>query len=419
MSKRFVLLVILALLATALCLERGGFADEPTVTLEGQRPVEWDLTGAEPAPPDIKIPRLQIIFATQNQAESEKLLNDLQNPDSPQFGHPLTSRQIHERFGESHTQFLAVVDWLKSRGFQIRDLTYGRSIDSIAFTGTIGQVEQAFQVQIVWFKQTGKYANTNDPQIPMRFRGVIGGIAGLYNLGGAIPQFKRSEGTTPEIKIGTETGFSPKDFYTFYSLNSLKNVNGSGNDCIALIEASNFPDSAVKDFDSTFQVIDPNPNPIPRVFADGIDPGDLGGDPEIEALEDIEWAHAVAPGAPLKVYIGNINVAGSVDQALFDATQDAVSDNSCGSISLSYANCSPSFDFAMFHGAFSQAAGNQQTVFVASGDTGSAGLVPPRDCRSAIFRTGLLTRNHHAQRDPRWPLAVHPVKVIRPPRSHS
>jgi subtilase family serine protease len=212
MSKRFALLVILAGLALAFQGSRETLADEPSVALEGQRPVEWDLTGAEPAPPDIKISRLQIIFATQNQAESEKLLNDLQNPDSPQFGHHLTSRQIHERFGESHTQFLAVVDWLKSRGFQICDLTYGRSIDSIAFTGTIGEVEQAFQVQIVWFKQTGKYANTNDPQIPLRFSGVIGAIDGLYNLGGAIPQFKRSQSTTPEIKIGPETGSHHRTF---------------------------------------------------------------------------------------------------------------------------------------------------------------------------------------------------------------
>ena len=155
------------------------------------------------------------------------------------FGHPLTSRQIHERFSESHTQFLAVVDWLKSRGFQIRDLTYGRSIDSIAFTGTIGEVEQAFQVQIVWFKQTGKYANTNDPQIPLRFSGLIGAIDGLYNLGGAIPQVRQSQLTTPEIKIGTETGFSRSDSYTFHSLPSFKNVNRSGTDWLALIEASN------------------------------------------------------------------------------------------------------------------------------------------------------------------------------------
>jgi subtilase family serine protease len=55
-------------------------------------------------------------------------------------------------------------------------------MDSIAFSGTIGQAEQTFHTQIVWFKGTGSYANKTDARIPFRFKGIIGSIVGLYNF---------------------------------------------------------------------------------------------------------------------------------------------------------------------------------------------------------------------------------------------
>ena len=104
-----------------------------------------------------------------------------------------------------------------------------------------------------------------------------------------------------------------------------------------------------------------------RVFADTSDPG-ITGD-EVEALLDIEWAHAVAPGAPIKVYIGNGENSSS-NGPIVDAIQRAVSDGSCAAISVSFGMCGPpaSFYQGVVNSIFAQAASQGQSVFLSAGD---------------------------------------------------
>jgi kumamolisin len=96
---------------------------------------------------------------------------------------------------------------------------------------------------------------------------------------------------------------------------------------------------------------------------------------EIKALLDIEWAHAVAPGAAIEVYIGNPATA-PIDP-LVSALRKAVTDNKCGAISVSYGFCGASAAF--FTGTldpiFAQAAAQGQSVFISSGDQGAADIV--------------------------------------------
>ncbi len=101
---------------------------------------------------------------------------------------------------------------------------------------------------------------------------------------------------------GQPVGFGPQDLYTFYNETPLvtAGTNGGGGNCIALLEISNYNDTSVSGFDQNFGLAAAN---ITKVFVNRTDPGKNGA--ETEALLDIEWGHAVAPGAPITVYIGN------------------------------------------------------------------------------------------------------------------
>jgi subtilase family serine protease len=138
-----------------------------------------------------------------------------------------------------------------------------------------------------------------------------------------------------------------------------------GGDCLAVAEDSDYLDAAVSLFDSKFAL---PAAAITRVLPDITSPG-ANGD-EIETLLDLEWAHAVAPGAPIRDYIGNGAVSGS---PLLDAIKKAVTDNTCGAISISYCGASSSFYTSTLDSIFAQAAAQGRSVFISSGDQGAAG----------------------------------------------
>jgi subtilase family serine protease len=108
------------------------------------------------------------------------------------------------------------------------------------------------------------------------------------------------------------------------------------------------------------------------VLVDGTNPGKNSA--ETEALLDIEWGHTVAPGAPIRVYIGNPSVSAD---PLLDALKQAVKKNVCGSISISFGYCGAgaSFFTSTLDPLFAQAASQGQSVFIATGDSGAAGDV--------------------------------------------
>src|SRR4029077_8916540 len=56
-----------------------------------------------------------------------------------------------------------------------------------------------------------------------------------------------------------------------------------------------------------------------------------------EAIVDIEYAHALAPGAEVVVYAGDVTGKGA--QGLVDTLKAATSDNRCGAVAISWAQC--------------------------------------------------------------------------------
>ena len=346
---------------------------------------------------------LRIAFVLRNRAELNKLLREQQDPSSPQYHQWLTSDEFAAKFGPAPADERAVERWLTSAGFKV----VGRSATILQVQGTVAQAASLFAVSFVGSADGRLYANEQDPAVPGQFASIISSIGGLDNLmhakhsgswtpapaskaispasaAGAmilaenVPDAEsrpgqQPTGAQPETSYQGIVGFAPSDLYTFYDENSLLNNGTDGSDgggCIAVIEDSNFSTSAVNLFDSTFSL---SAVTLTKILADGTDPGYTAD--ESEALLDVEWGHAAAPGASITAYIGDGSTLGA--QALVDALKAAVTDNKCASIDMSFSFCGASSSFfeETLGGLFAQAAAQGQSVFVASGDDGAAGLV--------------------------------------------
>ena len=249
--------------------------------------------------------------------------------------------------------------------------------------------------------------------IPSRFANVIAQVHGLSNMFAAtptshfIPRFKPNrtaaktllsgsntgkaarapkvyaslgrdgaandaslQGDSPDAKIGSGESFGPADFQTFYDETPLASDgnNGGSGDCIAIVGDSDFESSAVAQFNTAFTQTASN---ITTVVVNSADPG-FNGDEE-EALLDLEWSHAVAPGAATRFYVSNSSKA--VIAPIVDEVNAAVNDNLCGVISVSFSLCggSGSFFTNTVSPIYLKAALQGQSIFVSSGDNGAAG----------------------------------------------
>lgn len=315
---------------------------------------------------------LHISFAPRNPVALAKLLADLQNPASPRYHHWLSPAQFNARFGRSADEVAAVRQWLLGQGLRVIE----SSALGLMTTATVAQAESAFVTPIIASTDGSLYANASDPQIPAQFAGVIGSIEGLDNIHhslalGLRPHFSSGtraatflEQRNPMLRAGVPMhiatlmpaavvdysgglglAFGPSDLWTFYDEASLLNggTDGSGGDCVAIIEDTDYLSSAVSLFDTNFSL--PLAN-VTRVQADGSSPSRTGD--EVEALLDIEWAHAVAPGAAIDVYIGNPATA-TIDP-LVDALKKAVTDNkNAARLASVTASAAPQTHFSAVH----------------------------------------------------------------------
>ena len=283
------------------------------------------------------------------------------------------SGEFARRFAARRSDFDAVSTWLTSGGFKIASTSLARRY--IEFTGPVSRVERVFKVAIATFDSGDSYANVGDPSVPGRFLGVIDSIDGLDNFRHSMPLVRRRQSppqgslhahssvVAPQTIVGGIRAFGPSDLRTFYDENPLLGSGITGAvDCIAIIGDSDYLDAAVGEFDTQFGLPASN---ITRVV--GGSNGGINRD-ETEALLDLEWSHAVAPGAAQRYYFGSAG--------LTDAISRAISDDACGAINISFSFCGASNSFYTgMDSLFSQAAAQGQAVFVSSNDQGAAGLV--------------------------------------------
>src|SRR5579884_3752203 len=191
----------------------------------------------------------------------------------------------------------------------------------------------------------------------------------------AVPgaELTSSSGVTPNGFPGQPAGLSPQQVSQAYGFNQITFNNGTivGNgsgQTIAIVDAYNQPNIArdLQTFDSTYGL----PAPPTFVVVNQNGGGNLPASDQGWGLEeslDVEWAHAMAPGA--NILLVEANSASYAD--LITAVNYARNQPGVSVISLSWGSGEFSSE-SYYDGFFTTPAGHQGITFVASsGDSGT------------------------------------------------
>jgi hypothetical protein len=126
--------------------------------------------------------------APEQEAALRQLLDDQLTLNSPKHHAWLTPQQFGEQFGPADADLQTATNWLTAKGFHSIQVGPGRT--AIQFSGTAGQVRDAFRTEIHRYIVNGAehFANSSDPQIPAALAPVVAGVVSLHNF----PKFAHS-----------------------------------------------------------------------------------------------------------------------------------------------------------------------------------------------------------------------------------
>jgi len=311
-----------------------------------------------------------------NRAQMDQLARDLYDRNSPNYRHFLTPAEFASRFAPSDAEVHTVREFLESHGLTVVKTDPHNFF--VRASGTVGQMENTFQVVLNNYEVRGKKtrANDRDPYIDGEAAPLVRSISGLDSGEYEHPSMSRStlSGQAPASKVaskplvvadagpvapdfsntcfpGTEKdvysnnangswpiatykgnvlnmqsltsdgcAYTPPPVYAAYKLNSLyaAGLNGTGqtigiidwcgsltiqNDANAFSSAFGLPQLTSSNFAITYI-----PSPSTCEAAD-----------QVEINIDVEWAHAIAPGAKINLIVPPSATFLDVDDALYTA----------------------------------------------------------------------------------------------------
>jgi subtilase family serine protease len=327
----------------------------------------------------------------ERQAALERAIEDLQDPQSPEYHHWLSAAEFGHRFGADGADLAAIGGWLATHGFRV-DGVYPNRLE-IDFSGTAGEVRATFHTEIHNLEVDGvpHIANMSDPEIPAALAPLVAGIVSLNDFQPA-PQYTFDERCAKTSVLGGRCyALVPADLATIYDLAPLHQagVVGTG-EKIVVIEASDLYSATdwstfratfgLAGFPGSFRQIHPQP---PHGANNCADPHVNGA--ASEATLDAEWSSAAAPGAAI--------VAAACAELLIAVTNIVNGAPTPDVVSISYGECEAKNGVALnaaFAAIYRQAIAEGISVFVSAGDSGGAGCDPHKRSHN---RPGLPARH--------------------------
>ncbi|HMD97173.1 MAG TPA: choice-of-anchor D domain-containing protein [Terriglobia bacterium] len=319
---------------------------------------------------------LQLRRTPEQEQALQQFIREIHDPKSPLFHHWITAAEFGRRYGVSPDRLATVTDWLQSQGFKL-NLVYPSQM-VIDFTGSAGQISQAFHTEIhqLLVKGQAHIANISDPQIPAALASTVAGVVSLNDFR-PHPMFRQRA----EFTIGGDNYLVvPADLATIYNFKPAFAAGFSGQgQTIVLIEDTDLYTTTDWDtFRSVLGLASAYPlgsltqvNPPSSPTNNCIDPG--VNDHDAEAAIDVEWASAGAPSA-------TIELASCSDTETtfggFIALQNLLnaSDTPPAIVSISYGeseSLNGAAGNALINSLYQQAITEGVSVFVSSGDEGA------------------------------------------------
>jgi subtilase family serine protease len=283
-------------------------------------------------------------------AALESLVAAQHDPSSSAFHQWITPEEFGSTFGVADADIDAAKTWLQSQGFTVNGVYPNKM--QIDFSGTAGQVKQAFRTQENHYlvNHVSHIANASDISIPAALSNVVVGVAGLNDFRPQpmhkTPQVAQFNASTGRFKLQQSSpanpaavpftngvrGFAPYDMNVIYNTTALykKGFTGTGI-TIAVVEDADMVPSDWNNFVATFNLgsyggtytqFQPQTSPS---TGNCTDPGDATPDGEsIETVLDSEWSTAMAPGANIWVATCNDSDSNNFFGGVFTAADNLI-----------------------------------------------------------------------------------------------
>jgi subtilase family serine protease len=335
------------------------------------------------APANARLERMVLLLkpsATRQSALTAELANQ-QNPSSPHYHEWLTPSAFADAYSNSSEDVSAVSAWLENRGFEVSALPAGRGW--IEFSGTVAQVEQAFQTRIdsELTSDGPRLLLSEGISIPAALAPLI---QGLVSLDGVLstpalthPQAVSVTAAELASQSASQTlprraeALSPQLAAKLLHFDALhkSGLSGAG-ESIAIAARSNVREGDVADFRAAFGL----PASALKILPDGTDPR-LTAD-QAEATMAASWVGAVAPAAQIIL----VPAATTAATDGLDLALTAIVDQRLANIVVvGYSTCEAALTpahQAFYSALYRQAAAEGISVIAATGDSGPSACHP-------------------------------------------
>jgi len=324
---------------------------------------------------------LQLQRSPEQQQALDELIESLEDANSPNFHKWLTAAQFGQQFGLSAQDLTTITNWLESNGFTVNVIYPSGTV--IDFSGTAGQVRQAFHTEIHHLNVNGvaHIANMSNPQIPAALAPAVAGVVSLHDFTPR-PMLKPRTNYTFTSGGNTYEAVVPADLATIYNFNPLfsSGITGTGQTVVVIEDTNVYNTSDWSTFRSKLGLSSytsgsfTQVHPAPKSGTNNCsNPGVVSGN-DGEATLDAEWASAAAPNAAIELasckdttttFGGLIALQNLLNAS---STPPAV-------VSISYGECEAENGAtanAAYNSAYSQAVTEGVSVFVSAGDEGAA-----------------------------------------------
>ena len=303
-----------------------------------------------------------------NRATLDALAGDLYNPKSSSYRHWLKSSDIAARFAPTAAEAKTVQEFFESNNLKV--VGVGPNNFYVRAQGTVADVESAFHVQLNNYQVGSKVlvANASDPYVTGPAAALVQAVSGLDSgafdhpldlrpaslssssplspgsLGraasaadatffqsvcftGLTTENHTTYGTYPKATYkgngyyspGPGCGYSPSNVYGAYNLNGLyaEGYNGAGQ-TIVIIDWCGSP--TIREDANVFS----GRFGLPALTAANFNIIDVGGPSACSGVDmeinlDVEWSHAIAPGAKIDLVVPPTADFEDVDEAIFYA----------------------------------------------------------------------------------------------------
>ena len=364
-------------------------------------PVGAVRAGTEPAARRLS---MRVVLAPRDPAALATFLGSISSPSSPSYRHYLARGAFAARFGPTRSAIDAVRAQLRRDGLAVAALSSSHLVLSV--TGTARQFAAALHAPVDRWRLPGGslgYRLGRNARLPASVARYVRGVVGVSSLvrehsfavplrghpradarsvararlapdatRTVVPHLSPQTCTAAQNAIDSSSPgtFTPSEEGQAYGLDAawIDDDDGHGH-TVAVEEFAPYASSDVLAYDKCFALVPQNATSDPllhNVLVDGgTSPGSGAGSDE--PTLDVEEIRALAPEANVEAYLGPNNVTGPID-----TLQRIATDDTAQAVSISWGICEAFSDHADETPIFEQMAAQGQTVFAASGDSGSS-----------------------------------------------